>query len=330
VRFHNVDLNLLVIIDALLAEGNVSHAAVRLNVSQPAVSNALGRLREHFGDELFVAVGRRMVPTELAQRLAGPVRQILEQSQTVIQERSGFDPTSSDRRFYVAVSDYEGSVFMPEVAGHLATVAPGIRLSLRLSISHAQHSLPQVTEILEQRYNDFVVLPERLGSPHHPREWLFEEQYLCIAWSENYQIGESLTLEKYFELQHVVAEFADNRAPSFDADALEQPDNVRKVAVAVEQFTLIPEYIVGTQRIATIHAALARKFAQRFPLKLYQVPLAIPLLPIIAQWNRVRETDPGMQWFLSQLRSVAARFTQQCLLHLAPVAASASTGALPE
>jgi LysR family nod box-dependent transcriptional activator len=307
-RYHSVDLNLLVIIDALLTEGNVSRAAGRLNVSQPAVSNALGRLREHFADELFVAVGRRMVPTELAQRLAGPVRQILQQSQAVIQERSGFDPTSSDRRFYVAVSDYEGSVFMPQVASHLAAVSPGIRLSLRLSISHAQPALPQVTEILEQRYNDFVVLPERLGSPQHPREWLFDEQYLCIAWNGNQQIGATLTLDKYFELQHVVAEFADNRTGSFDADALEPPGQIRRVGIAVEQFTLIPDYVVGSQRIATMHAALARKFAQCYPLRLFPVPLAIPPLPIIAQWNRIRETDPGMQWFLSQLREVAAHF----------------------
>jgi LysR family nod box-dependent transcriptional activator len=308
VRYHNVDLNLLVVFDALLAAGNVSHAALRLNVSQPAISNALARLREHYRDELFVSVGRRMVPTELSQRLAGPVRQILEQSQTVIQERSGFDATSSDRRFYVAVSDYEGSVFMPEVATHLATVAPSIRLSLRLSISHAQQTVPQVAEILEQRHNDFVVLPERLGSPHHPREWLYEECYLCIAWNENRQIGEALTSEKYFELEHVVAEFADNRSTSFDADAVEQTEHARKVAIAVEQFTLIPEFIVGTQRIATMHAALARKLAQRYPLVLYPVPLTIPSLPIIVQWNRIRETDTGMQWFLSQLREVATRF----------------------
>jgi LysR family nod box-dependent transcriptional activator len=308
VRYRSVDLNLLVIVDALLTEGNVTRAALRLNLTQPAVSNALARLREHYQDELFVAVGRRMVPTELAERLAIPVRHILEQSQAVIQERSGFDPATARRRFYVAVSDYEGTVFMPEVSRHVAAIAPQVAISLRLTFSHAQLTFPQVAEILEQRHNDFVVLPDMLASADHPRERLYEETYLCIGWSGNESLGDSLSLEQYLDAEHVVAEFADNRAPSFEGDALARAGHVRKVAVAVEQFTLIPEYIVGTRRLATVHAGLARKFAERFPIKLYPVPVVLPPLTIVVQWNRVRERDPGVQWILATLSEVARRF----------------------
>ena len=307
-RFRSVDLNLLIVIDALLTEGNVSRTALRLNLTQPAVSNALARLREHYQDELFVAVGRRMVPTELAERLAAPIRHILEQSQGVIQARSGFDPASARRRFYIAVSDYEGVVFMPEVTRHLADVAPGIKVSLRLTFSHAQLTVPQVSQIIEQRQNDFVVLPEALASSTHPREWLYDEQYLCIAWAGNEELGASLSLDQYLDAEHVVAEFADNRSPSLDTEALAQLGYVRKVGIAVEQFTLIPEYIVGTRQIATMHAGLARKFAERFPLRLYPVPVMLPPLAIVAQWNRIRELDPGVQWFLAALRQVAERF----------------------
>lgn len=304
-RFHGVNLNLLVVMNALLDEGSVSSAALRLNLSQPAVSNALAQLRDHYGDKLFVSVGGRMLPTELTQRLAEPIRDILRQSQVVIQERSAFDPATAVRRFFVAVSDYEGSAFMPMVTRHLAQVAPGIAVSLRLTILPAQLSFPQVTNLLEHRQNDFVVLPESLASPNHPRQWLYDERYVVIAWDGNRRIGPELSLDQYLTLSHVVAEFADSRSQGFEGDALAALGHARNVGTAVEQFTLIPEYVVGTEQIATVHAGLARLFVTRFPLRIFPVPVELPPLPIIVQWNRVRELDPGVRWFAGQLQEVA-------------------------
>jgi LysR family transcriptional regulator, nod-box dependent transcriptional activator len=305
VRFHGVNLNLLVVMHALAEEGTVSGAAVRLNLSQPAVSNALAQLRNHYQDRLFVSVGTRMVPTELAQRLAQPIRDVLLRSQAVIQERSAFDPGSVKRRFFVAVSDYEGTVFIPFLMRHLSVVAPGITVSLRLTIAHAQLTFPQVGDILEHRQNDFVVLPDALASPNHPRARLYDEHYVCIAWSGNDRLNGALSLAQYLESTHVVAEFADSRSQSLDGDALAALGYVRKIGTAVEQFTLIPEFIVGTMQIATVHAGLARLFAKRFPLHIFPLPVEIPALSIIAQWNSVRELDPGIRWFLQQMTETA-------------------------
>src|ERR1700753_3653407 len=202
-RFKGVNLNLLAVIDALLDEGSVSQTALRLNLSQPAVSNALAQLRSHYGDKLFFAAGGRMLPTELTRRLATPIRDILRQSQAVIQERAAFDPATAQRRFFVAVSDYEGSAFMPAVTRHLARVAPGISVSLRMTVAPTQLSFPQVTNLLDHRQNDFVVLPESLASPNHPREWLFDEHYVVIAWRDNPHVGAALSIEQYLSLPHV-------------------------------------------------------------------------------------------------------------------------------
>jgi LysR family transcriptional regulator, nod-box dependent transcriptional activator len=304
-RFHGVNLNLLVVMHALMEEGSVSNAAVRLNLSQPAISNALAQLRAHYQDKLFVSVGTRMVATELAQRLAQPIREILLQSQAVIQERSGFDPGSAERRFFIAVSDYEGTVYIPRLTAHLSRVAPGISVSLRLTITHAQLAFPQVTNLLEQRQNDFVVLPEALASPLHPRAKLYDEQYVCIAWKGNERLHRSISLEQYMGATHVIAEFADSRSQSLEGEALAALGYVRKVGTAVGQFTLIPEYVVGTEQIATVHAGLARVFARRFPLSILPVPIAIPPMAVIAQWNAVRELDPGVSWFVQQMTAVA-------------------------
>jgi LysR family transcriptional regulator, nod-box dependent transcriptional activator len=307
-RFHGLNLNLLAVMDALLDEGSVSSTALRLNLSQPAISNALAQLREHYDDKLFVTVGGRMLPTELTLRLAAPIRDILRQSQAVIQERSAFDPLTAERRFFVAVSDYEGSAFMPAVTRHLARLAPGISVSLRLTISPTQLSLPQVTNILDHRQNDFVVLPASLASESHPREWLYDEHYVVVAWDGNRLIGDELGIDEYLALSHVVAEFADSRSQGFEGQALTALGYVRKVGTAVEHFTLIPEFVVGTDQIATVHAELARLFVTRFPLKTYPIPIALPPLPIVAQWNRVRELDPGVRWFAAQLMEVARSF----------------------
>jgi LysR family transcriptional regulator, nod-box dependent transcriptional activator len=305
-RFHGVNLNLLTVMSALIDERTVSGAAIRLNLSQPAVSNALAQLRNHYQDRLFVSVGGRMVATELAQRLAAPIRNILVQTQAVIQERSAFDPGNAKRRFFVAVSDYEGTVFIPLLTNHLSRVAPGISVSLRLTISHAQLTFPQVANILEHRQNDFVVLPEALASHNHPRAPLFYDRYVCIAWEGNHVFGESISLEQYLESTHVIAEFADSRSQSLDGDALSTLGYSRRVGTAVEQFTLIPEYVVGTNQIATVHAGLARLFSRRFPLKIIPLPFEIPPLAIVAQWNAVRELDPGVRWFVQQMNEVAA------------------------
>jgi LysR family nod box-dependent transcriptional activator len=304
-RFQGVNLNLLVVMNALMEEGTVSAAAVRLNLSQPAISNALAQLRAHYQDRLFVSVGGRIVATELAQWLAQPILDILQQSQAVIQERSSFDPTHAKRRFFVAVSDYEGTVFMPRLSRHLAEAAPGITVSLRLTISHAQLTAPHVANILEHRQNDFVVLPDVLGSQNHPRQRLYEDRYVCIAWKHNETLGDSLSLEQYLAATHVIAEFADSRSQSLDGIALSEQGYTRKVGMAVEQFTLLPEFVVGTQQIATVHAELARLFAQRFPLNILPLPVEIPPTSIIAQWNSVRELDPGVRWFLRQMIAVA-------------------------
>jgi DNA-binding transcriptional LysR family regulator len=249
-----------------------------------------------------------MMPTELARRLAGPVRRLLQQAKIITAERSGFDPRTSDRRFYFAVSDYEAMVLLPGVARHLHEAAPGVTLSLRMTLAHAQLEFPDVGDLLERRGNDFVILPERLASKGHPQEWLYEEQYLCVLWAGNQRVPEILTRQLFFELPHVVAQFADNREASFEQPIIDDSGIARNVAVAVEHFSIIPEYIVGTDRIATLHSSLARKLASRYPLKLMPVPIDLPALSMVVQWNRSRDNDSATRWMLDILCDVARRF----------------------
>lgn len=305
-RFHRIDLNLLVVFDALSSERNVSKSALALNVTQPAVSNALSRLRQHFEDPLFVQSGRDMVPTDLAMRLAHPIQQLLHQAQLIVEARGEFDPATAERRFSVAVSDYEANILMPEVARQIERTAPNISLALRQTVTPANLDIPQIADLLERRGNDCVILPRQLASPKFSQEWLYNESFLCIAWTGNTLLEYGLSLDQYLNLSHVVAEFANNRADSYPMAALKQLGHDINVAIRVEHFGLLPRYVIGTQRIATMQASLACRLAEYYPLKIFPVPLELPTLEIVIQWGRPLENDPGLQWFIEQIKTVAA------------------------
>ena len=167
-RFHHLDLNLLVALDALLTEANVSRAARQCALSQSAMSGVLARLRAHFEDDLLVQVGRKMVLTTLARSLAAPVRDLLLQAQSVAVTRATFDPSSSARQFVMMASDYVATVILADLNRALAKTAPGISVMLR------PLGDPRMRGDFDDGKVDFVILPDEFLSPFHPRQRLFE------------------------------------------------------------------------------------------------------------------------------------------------------------
>lgn len=307
-RFHRMDLNLLVVFEALLSERKVSKAALQLNVTQPAISNALARLRQHFEDPLFVQSGREMMPTDLALRLAQPIHKVLSDAQIIAEARPGFDPATARRRFSVAVSDYEANTLMPEVARQLEKLAPNVSMALRQTVSPSELDAPHISELLERRGNDCVILPKQLASAQFPSEALYQEGFVCITWSENSHVKNNLSLTQYLSLPHVVTEFVDNRTPTYSMAAVEKLGHNIQVAISVEHFGLIPRYLIGTQRIATMQTSLALQLAEYYPLNILPVPIQLPDLELVMQWSRPLENDPGLKWFIEQIRQVAQSY----------------------
>lgn len=304
-RFHGLDLNLLTALDALRIEQNVTRAALRLNLTQSAVSAALGRLREHFGDPLFVSVSGRMLPTALMQGLFPQLDAFLALSRTLAFANARFDPATAERRFHVTASDYVLAVLMPRVQRRLLDAAPGIRLSLGTLPFHAGQADRLVAEALDRGNSDLVILPDRYRSPAHPGAPLFEDDFTTIAWAGNTEVGDALTLTRFLELEHVVREISPEMPGSLEAEFFQQAGLQRRVAVTVDQFGLIPEFVVGTQRVATLHTGLARLYARRFPLRLLRPPLDLPPTVQVLQWHAWQEADPGLAWFRQLLHDVA-------------------------
>lgn len=297
-HFNRLDLNLLVALDALLAERNITRASERVHLSQSAMSGTLARLREYFGDELLVQVGRRMVPTPLGEYLVEPVREILLKIETTIQARPQFDPATSRRHFKLLMSDYVSTVLMTPALPRLQQLAPHLSFEL-LPYSDGQW------ESLERGEIDFLIMPTEYLRDGQPSETLFTDSYTCVAWSENPLVGDSITLDQYLELGHVVVRFGQQRLPAYDEWFFSRFGHARRIEIVAASFSSIPQFVVGTTRIATIHRRLARFCAKYLPLKFVAPPIEMPTLTEAIAWHAYRDQDPGTAWVRRTLQDIA-------------------------
>jgi DNA-binding transcriptional LysR family regulator len=298
--FGGLDLNLLVALDALFAEKSVSRAGERLHLSQSATSGALARLREAFHDPLLVQVGRKMTLTPLAEGLVKPVRDFLLQAETILNNNPAFDPAESTRKFRLMMSDYVETVVMTEALPRLQNMAPGISLELLSNVE-------ATSEPLERGEIDLAIMPTRYLVPGHPSEPIFDDEFTCLVWSGNSRIKRDLSLETYLSLGHVVVRFGRlQQLPTFDEWFVERFGHQRRIEVVTTAFNLVPQLLIGTSRVATLHRRLATFYQRYLPLKLIPPPLAIPRLEESMQWHKSRDHDPGTVWLRSVLKSALA------------------------
>ncbi|VTU36027.1 LysR family transcriptional regulator [Variovorax sp. PBL-E5] len=292
-HFLKLDLNLLVALDALLTDPHVTRAAERLRVSQSTLSGSLARLREYFEDELIVQVGRRMELTPLAQELRSPLRELLGSTERLLSTKARFDPASAERCFTITCTDYVWATLLREVVARLATEAPHVRLEYTGS-----------TRDFAERRIELLVVSDRFALDGHPSQALFADPFVCIAWSGNTKIGESLDFEDYFAHRHVVAY---SSRPTLVADWIASAHGRHvDVAARAPNFTLVPQSIVGTPYLATVPLRMANHYAKHLPLRILQPPLELPVLADVLQWHGHQDADEGLRW-LRQLIVDACR-----------------------
>ncbi|HLZ97694.1 MAG TPA: LysR family transcriptional regulator [Steroidobacteraceae bacterium] len=297
-HFRQLDLNLLVALDALLTELNITEAGRRVHLTQSAMSGALARLREYFDDELLVQVGRKMVPTPLANSLSESVREILQKIKSTIATKGDFDPAKSTRRFSLLMSDYVSTVLMNRVLVEAERVAPHVTFEV------ISNDMGSPYEVLERADVDFLLMPPDYLSRSHPSELLFQDDYACVVWADNPLVGDSISTQQYLELGHVVLQFG-RRSPAIDEFFLNHLGVNRRIEVVAMNFNAIPQCIVGTHRIATVQLRLAQFYAKYLPLRLVPPPFDIPPLRESMQWHTVFDQDPGSIWLRGLLKDSA-------------------------
>ena len=299
-RFNGLDLNLLVAFQALLEERNVTRAAKRLNISQPAMSAALNRLRDYFQDDLLLAQGRNMHPTAQAHSLAGPVRQFLADLDALLTSTASFDPATSQRSFRVVASDYITASMLGPLAQQLAQTAPRVRLEIMLPCEEA-------AQLVMEGQADLIVTPEDFLDPEQPSQLLCEERQLVVGWQDNPVFESELTLADFLRLGHVAVQLGSNRVPSFADRQIDRLGITRRIELTCGCFTLVPWLVCGTNRVAVMHERLARQMARQFPLALKELPFEFPVMREMIQYHRSRETDDGLRWLRERLIIEAQR-----------------------
>lgn len=297
-RFNKLDLNLLVALDALLSVRNISRAAEKVHLSQSAMSNALSRLREYFGDELLVQVGRNMELTARAEGMIDAVRDILVRIEATVEAKPQFVPAESTRTFRLLISDFSLMTLMPKVSALAYAEAPGVRLEFVPQVAHPQR-------VLERGEADILVIPTEYCSSEHPSEVLFRETYCAVIWSESHLAQGELTEQRYCEAGHVVIQPGDGR-PALDDWLIQRLGIARRVDVRTYTF-MSPAYLLpGTNRIATVHRRLANQAVNSLPVVIREIPFPMPTMEQAMQWHNHRTSDPGITWLRELLKRSAS------------------------
>jgi DNA-binding transcriptional LysR family regulator len=293
-----VDLNLLMALEALLGERNVTRAAERLSVGQPAMSASLGRLRKHFGDPLLVREGRALVPTPLALSLLPVVREAVAAAEAVFGRPNDFDPLVDRRSHTIMASDYVTLILLRPLVARLAQDTP----AQRVQVVPVQRDFP---EQLSSGRIDMMIIPtnladSRLGLPHRH---LFNDRYVLIADAGNAAVGTVVSLEEFAQLPYVA--YSGGPLRSIAESQLDDLGIVRRVEMSTQSFVIAPFLVTGTSFVSLVHERLARHLAALTNLKVLEPPT--PLRPISEAlfWSPRHTDDPAHSWLREQIAEQA-------------------------
>ena len=300
-RLNQVDLNLLVVLDALLQEQNVTRAAERLHLSQPAVSTALARLRRVLGDPLLVKNGRYLQMTPRAEALVDPVRDVLATIEHSIVRPTHFDPVRDTRSFSVIASDYVATVLIRPLLARMSGLAADVRLDTA-PVSERYLNALRRDEV------DLVVLPDRMVEdsplPECSSALVITDRFVGAVWSGHPRAADRLTLELLADSPYLSYKAGD--APAIFEQDLDAAGATRRVAATANSFASMAFMLAGTELVALLPERLARRAAAAADVRLLEPDMDLRPLTQSAYWHNRRSRDPGHVWLREQLLAAAA------------------------
>ena len=292
------DLNLLRVFDAVARERHVTRAAARLGLSQPAVSNALHRLRAALGDELFLRAPNGVQPTALATALTEPVAEMLDRLAETLAATAPFDPATSDRVFPVAFSEYAEAVLAPPLFARLAREAPGVLVAIR----HVDRT--NATALLEggEAVLAIGVLPEPTAL--YTRVRLLPEEFSVIVRPGHPLLDGAVTLERFAGFPHLLHSANGSLDGALDAP-LREAGHPRRLGAVVAHLSAVPGILLGTDMVMTLSGRLARQLAAAHGLAVLPVPLETTHTRLSLVFHRRFEADGGHAWLRRLLLALA-------------------------
>ncbi|MCA0870612.1 LysR family transcriptional regulator [Seohaeicola saemankumensis] len=305
-NLNGFDLNLLRVLDALLATGSTTEAGNRIGLSQPAVSAALSRLRDALGDPLFVRQGRGMVPTDFASSLRDPLRVLLQDTQALLSGNTVFDPAVATDTFRLSGSDFYATLLMPQLAERLSRIAPYMRVQL-VDLVPDNH-----VQSIERYRVDLVLLPETDFPGWIDTRRVHRSRFVTIARRGHPRLrraglhpGDTIPVDLFCDIPQVVFSPEGNLRAMGDA-ALARVGRERKVAMTLPVFSGVYYAVAQSDMIALIPHQLAEAMAPRLDLDIYDPPMHVPPVAITMAWHRRSTRSPAHRWLRDQIAETLA------------------------
>ena len=304
VNLANLDLNLLVTLDALLEQRSVSRAAERLGLSQPAVSAQLARLRRHFRDEILARFGNQYRLTPLATQLRGRVRTAVTGVERVFAAEPDFSPATTSREFTLVMSDYGVAVLGPQLAAELAREAPGARLRFTPNTPYlVDNALRAMTNL------DVLIMPHGFATDGLSHRDLYQDEWVCLVDADNPLVRTVVTVELLRTMPWVVS----YHGPTASTPAARQMRMLGiepRIQVITENFLTVPGLIAGTGRVALLQRRLVDRIPAELGVRALPCPFEVAPLVEAIWWHPMYDEDPEHTYLRGVLTRVAAQLQQ--------------------
>lgn len=297
-NLRSLDTTALLVFDTLMEEASVSRTALRLGMTQSAVSHALNRLRSVWNDPLFVRGSGRMEPTHKALALAPGIAAALGELRSLLRREQAFDPETNRRRFVIGMSDYAASVFLPALTARCADTLDRVTFLVRHTSRAIGFDMLDRGEV-ECLVGNFPGAPKRMR-----QQVLFHDRFVCAMAAGHPLAGGALTLDGYLSAQHLHVSLA-GEPHGLPDRFLARLGHRRQVALTLGHFLVLPQVLAGSALIATEPRSVIESFAESHNLRLSAPPFAVEDFAFSAVWLGRSDGDPGLAWLTALLSSIA-------------------------
>lgn len=297
VNLASIDLNLLVALEALLREGSVSGAARAVGLSQPAMSRALGRLRDVFEDPLLVRSGHAMIATPRARALVEPLSEALAAIRRTLAPPGDFDPATAKRDFVVGAIDTTQAVVLAPLLARIERDAPGVQVSTAPLRSADETFVQLASGERDVAIGRFERVPDGVR-----RERLYTDEVVCLVREDHPRVGERFTMDRYLAESHLAAESGTPVERPFTIEGLLAERGLeRRVVGRVDNLGMAPFVVAGTDLVCTAPGRTIAPFARRLGLRMLEPPFAAPSFDLQLVWHARSDGDPGNAWLRETL-----------------------------
>jgi len=291
-----LNLDLLVTLETLLVEQNVTRAAARLHLSQPAVSAQLNRLRHEFDDPLLIPAQRGMTPTAKAMELLDPLRQALDQVRATVATHKNFDPAKAKLTVAIACTDYLQAAVIKPLVLKLRMRAPGVRVALR------NLDMPQLETQMARGDVDLALMTPQAAPRNLRSRHLFDERYVLIGRRKHPRLRDGITVEEFAQLEHVVVSLDGGGFVTPVDNALTALGHRRNAVLSAASFLFVPEIVSHSDFVALVPERLVRDRADK--LKVMDCPFPVEGFAVGMVWHERSHGHSGQRWIREAIVSV--------------------------